>query len=634
MDKKIFKPKNIIFVITIFLLSIVYAGTSNAAVFNVYTEVCAPSWYCTAYDHGDCGTRACIDTNGCGNNFNRPTEYLKCKSSSSGGGGGSGYVSTTPPIGIPPEGYFTVNSDMIKVTIEQGVVVQKIITINSSEPAKYHLEIQYPSSYTRGTDFVSTTSDTKQIKEDGDFNIIIDSREILAGTYVIPIKIYNDNYSKIIGLTIDVIPSNNPEIEIILDSNIKKLGVDTKIFTFVKVKGLQTDDNTTVTYTILDPKGGIISTEDKRVDDISKVEHEISLPTTLGEGYYTLSVKIAQKSETYVKSEQFTVLTPNRYMPIVENPEKIMTLWIWIAIIIASAVILFNTGLFYKSYKSSYRIKGRLSKLKVPHRPGTGIREKIAVMLKKSKDKTDEKIIDINHKIELLKKSYEDGFISAKEYHDIAKRYGYNIEISDASEERMTDKEAVEAAIRKHSEDEGMKNQKVWGEKKIPISLSNAINIPIEKEGEPEKIFPENKTSIKEPEEIIPKTAVEEKKNIFESPETERPVSGNSISSAISHMFAQNIIDRKVQYDQAFVLNNNERLYSIRDLIDSLQDMPEHFFEHHTKYGRNDFSNWIGDVFQYYDIAEAIRDVKTKEELAEILKRYAYIYRIISQKIL
>ena len=113
--------------------------------------------------------------------------------------------------------------------------------MNGSKPAEYHLEVMHPSSYTSGTTFISTSADTKQIDSEGDFNIIIDSRDILIGTYVIPIRIYTKDYSKTIGLTIDVVPASNAEIEISMDSKIKNLGMDTEILTFVKTKGLELD---------------------------------------------------------------------------------------------------------------------------------------------------------------------------------------------------------------------------------------------------------------------------------------------------------------------------------------------------------------------------------------------------------
>lgn len=605
----------------IVLISIIYIGTSYAAVFNVYTVVCSPDWYCTVYDNEDCGTRSCVDVNGCGTNIGKPAEYLECEEQPSGGGGsggGSGHTSTVPIIGLPPSGYFTLSTDNIRVTIEQGIVVQKIISVNSSISTRYNLEIQYPSAYTKGTDFITTTADTKIIEKNGDFNIIIDSRDILIDTYVIPVRIYNENHSKTIVLTIDVIPATDTEMDIRLDSKVKNLGMDKEILTFIKTKGLETDINTTLTYSILDPLGNIILSEEITVNDPSDVEHKVPIPADIGEGYYALSVKMTQKEDTYVKSEQFILLTPNKYLPLVESPRRNLTLWIWIIIIIAAVVTLFNTGLFYKSYAPTrHKIVRSMNRWKFTHTPSLSIGEKFTALFKRKP--AEEKVLDIKSRMDRLKESYEGGFISAKEYKDISKRYGYNIGI--ITDTKLTDKEAIETVMNKKYEEEKKEDNN------IPITLSNSVNIPIEKE--PDKTTDIVETLKEAPKHKAPEKeqapVIEEKRSILDPSETERPMASESVGGAISHLFAQSIIDKKAHHDQAFVMNDNEgthRLYSIRDLLNALQDMPAQTFEHHTQHGRNDFANWIGDVFQYYDIAEEIRNVRTRDELIEKLKRY------------
>jgi hypothetical protein len=627
-------------VILAVVIAILFSGLANAAVFNVYTVVCGPDWYCTAWDHGDCGTRTCIDVNSCGSNINKPIEYLECEKTpgggSSGGGSGNGiYTGITP--GSIPKGYFTINSDSIKVTIEQGIVVQRIILINSSKPMEYTLEIQHPSSYTQGTGFVSTTTEVKYIDETGDFNIIIDSREVPIGTYVLPIHIYNSDHSKNVGLTVDVIPADNPEIEISLDSNIKKLGIDQDILTFVRIKGLE-EDNTTIIYNILDPKGGVISTDEKNVNNPSRIEHIVKIPSSLGEGYYTLAINIIHKGKQYAKSEQFTVLTPNKYLPITDSPRKTLMIWVWVIIILASAITLFNTGLFYKSktYQYSYsparrRITRRVNAWKMEHSLSLNFSDWFKRKLS-SKKSEEEKAISIDERIERLKKSYEEGFISFKEYHDISKRYGYNV-LPSEKDSKISDKEAVEALMKKKEQlsevEEALYGNKKDSakdlnelKKKISINLANATNIEVQKEDKVQKNVKKEFEDSKEEKTVKKTPLVEEKITILEEPEVERPVASTSIGGAISQMFAHSIIDKKASHDQAFILNNNHRIYSIRELIEELPKMPEQFFEHHIGLGRNDFSNWIGDVFQYYDIAEEIRNVKTKEELTGILRKY------------
>ncbi|MGV8171362.1 MAG: hypothetical protein ACP5OA_01580, partial [Candidatus Woesearchaeota archaeon] len=111
------KSKTVITLIVLFVIISLSMALSSAAVFNVQTTICSPSWYCTAFSNGDCGSRTCIDTESCGTNKGMPTEYLGCTSKSSGGksgneGGNPEYI-TSPDtlIDTLPEGYFTVNTD-------------------------------------------------------------------------------------------------------------------------------------------------------------------------------------------------------------------------------------------------------------------------------------------------------------------------------------------------------------------------------------------------------------------------------------------------------------------------------------------------------------------------------------------
>ena len=74
--------------------------------------------------------------------------------------------------------------------------------------------------------------------------------------------------------------------------------------------------------------------------------------------------------------------------------------------------------------------------------------------------------------------------------------------------------------------------------------------------------------------------------------------------------------------DKAFVLSNNKRLRSIKDLLDYLPTMPEDVFNHHTKEGRNDFANWIKGVFEDKELAKLVAKSEDIDSLIITLKDY------------
>ena len=638
--------------IIIIIIIISVSSSVNAAIFGVEASICVPSWYCTAYDQGNCGNRTCYDVNVCGSNLNKPEEFLVCIPKSNGGntgsesGVGENYLAAANKL---PDGYFTVGADAIRLIIEQEKVTQKIITINSSVPKDYTLEIQYPSSYTKGTDIITTSSGNKHIDSIGDFNLIMDTRSILAGTYVIPVKIYNDEYSKIITIILDVVPDNNPKIELNIDSAIKTLGVDKDINLEFNIDkgGITSEDN--VTYSILDPKGNIISTEEKSLNANSNIKEKIALPASIEEGYYTLSIKIDTASGTYVKSTSFTVLTPNKYSPVLESPKRtnfFSNIFFWIIVIVISIITLINTGLFYKSYKINRRHKYSrgITMFKFSlGKPNINISLGAGNGLKKlsEKFKNKDKELSADKKLALLKKSYDKGFISLKEYRDALKAQGFTVESNKVAEyyDEMKNKERVEGVSKTTSENthakENVDEERKEEQKKSELAIikqeeeleKNRIESE-KKEAEKETnkqqtskvIMPEKETSEKanknnlseEDIKILSKIEVEQRLDAVEKPKT----------NPILNILARSMLDKKVNEDQAFVLNNNDRLYSLRDLLNVIPHMPEQVLHHHILYGRNDFANWIGDVFQYYDIAEEIRNVKSREEIIRILKQY------------
>jgi len=620
----------------------------NAALFNVETAVCVSSWYCTIYSQGNCGNRTCIDTNACGSNLNKPDEFLTCQNtpSSGGGSGGSSGGSGGTIISIPPPKYFTVSTDIIQLSVEQEKVVQKIITINSSSPEDYTLEIQYPSSYTKGTDLLTTSVSSKHIEESGDFNIIIDTRSILVGTYVIPIKIYTKDFSRTISIVIDVTPKNNIKNELSVDSLIKIIGIDKEINLELNLNGIKMSPENNITYSIIDPKGNVLSEEEKGGSTSSNIKETLALPANIEEGYYTLSAKIEDASGTYTKSIVFTVLPPNKYSPVIEEPKKIHYITIVaivILIIIGLLIAVFNTSLFYKQHKFGKRykyskgitmFKFSLGKPNIKISLGTGegwrrLKEKVI---------SNTPITDPDKRLELLKKSYERGFISLKEYRDALKNQGFTVESNKVAEfyDEIRNKERIEG-VSKHTNaaesynenqhieilraKEEQKKEMEKAEKEL-LKQEEALREEIEQEKRlKEKKIEEEKL---EREYLKEKEIKEEIKEIkTEIKETISQPETKVVLTPMSHIISkENILDRRVGDNQAFTSNSGERLYCIRDLLNTLPHMHENVFNHHTKHGRNDFANWIGDVFQYYDVAEQVRDADTKEELIKVLKEY------------
>ena len=66
--------------------------------------------------------------------------------------------------------------------------------------------------------------------------------------------------------------------------------------------------------------------------------------------------------------------------------------------------------------------------------------------------------------------------------------------------------------------------------------------------------------------------------------------------------------------EQHFIVADGRRLKNIIELADALETMTEEIFAHHVNQTRNDFSNWIRDVFYDHSLADDISGAKNRME--------------------
>lgn len=73
----------------------------------------------------------------------------------------------------------------------------------------------------------------------------------------------------------------------------------------------------------------------------------------------------------------------------------------------------------------------------------------------------------------------------------------------------------------------------------------------------------------------------------------------------------------EVPHEKKFFLNNGEIVGTVEELMEKLKAMDDGVFRHHVNTERNDFSNWIRDVFLDKKLARDIARLKTKESMAK-----------------
>lgn len=70
-----------------------------------------------------------------------------------------------------------------------------------------------------------------------------------------------------------------------------------------------------------------------------------------------------------------------------------------------------------------------------------------------------------------------------------------------------------------------------------------------------------------------------------------------------------------------FYLGDGRRLKTVFELVDALESMSEAMFKEHVSGAKNDFSNWISDVFKEPNVAKEIKKIQSRIETQRILMR-------------
>lgn len=77
----------------------------------------------------------------------------------------------------------------------------------------------------------------------------------------------------------------------------------------------------------------------------------------------------------------------------------------------------------------------------------------------------------------------------------------------------------------------------------------------------------------------------------------------------------EKVIDFCTDEEKAFLCFNGETYHSLKELSQALVKMSQDTFNYHVNVERNDFSNWIRNVFHTDGLADLVLDAKTPKQL-------------------
>lgn len=73
-----------------------------------------------------------------------------------------------------------------------------------------------------------------------------------------------------------------------------------------------------------------------------------------------------------------------------------------------------------------------------------------------------------------------------------------------------------------------------------------------------------------------------------------------------------------------FRLLNGRRLKNVAELIDALEQINDDIYHHHANQHRNDFSNWLNDVFKEKNMAKEMKRAESRLEAQRVLLRTVF----------
>ena len=78
----------------------------------------------------------------------------------------------------------------------------------------------------------------------------------------------------------------------------------------------------------------------------------------------------------------------------------------------------------------------------------------------------------------------------------------------------------------------------------------------------------------------------------------------------------------KAPVEKHFVLHDGRKLESLFQLVDELETMSEDAFRNYATEWRNDFANWVRDVFEMPSLADEIQRVRSRVETQRAIMKH------------
>jgi hypothetical protein len=95
-----------------------------------------------------------------------------------------------------------------------------------------------------------------------------------------------------------------------------------------------------------------------------------------------------------------------------------------------------------------------------------------------------------------------------------------------------------------------------------------------------------------------------------------------TVSQPVSSRMRVYNLTREIPQDKYFILANGKPVKNVAELAALLDQLEDHVFSHHVTTDRNDFHNWVRDVFEDLELARKIAGINDKKHMQLIIYRH------------
>jgi hypothetical protein len=103
----------------------------------------------------------------------------------------------------------------------------------------------------------------------------------------------------------------------------------------------------------------------------------------------------------------------------------------------------------------------------------------------------------------------------------------------------------------------------------------------------------------------------------------------NSISTVVVPVLNTLILYKDVPSEKCFILCDGRSIHTCKELADILTTISDDIFSYHVTDTKNDFSNWINDIFEDHELAKKISFLKNRMEMS--IEIYRHMFELLEK---